>query len=124
LESTGLTYLWEYRWKHIIEILERGISIILSDVDVVWKKRPSFSSQFDIWGSQGTFPKNLYKKNGKFISILSLSFFSLTNSQGFAICNGLIYLSSNQRVIEFVDLLIFNMKLSSDDQVSPFLQIH
>lgn len=94
--------IWQFRWMHVLDMLKAGIHVIMSDADVVWLKNPKFlvPNKMDIWASMGTYPSDFYEK------------------WGFTVCNGLLYLSSNDAVISFVEKLLIDIPFFGDDQVT------
>jgi len=99
-QINSLQHIWQIRWTHILYVLSQEISVIASDVDVVWKKRPMILLPFDILASQGTFPDQFYHK------------------WGFTVCTGLLFLSGNERVTSLISLVLDDLNNTKDDQMS------
>lgn len=121
--------IWQIRWAHVIAILQEKIDVILSDSDVVWLKTPPprFSEEdgvdFDIWGSPGTFPRDFFDRwsNDILVSCFpcwKVSSVFTSSLPDFTVCNGLIFLKANQRVISFLELVLDDIQATGDDQVS------
>ena len=98
----GKTWKWRERVKFVSALLNRGISVLHSDLDAIWLKNPlSFIEEDnDIVASTGTYPKDIYKKIG------------------FTVCMGWIYYKSSP----IVKLLLENtlnqgVNHNFDDQV-------
>lgn len=93
--------IWQIRWLHAIELLRAGITVIMSDADVVWLQVPAVDLEsYDIWASAGTYPKDFFAR------------------WGFTVCNGLLFMRGNQRVVSFLELMLNDILESTDDQIS------
>eukprot|EP00815_Leptocylindrus_aporus_P011982 CAMPEP_0116071898 /NCGR_PEP_ID=MMETSP0322-20121206/14113_1 /TAXON_ID=163516 /ORGANISM="Leptocylindrus danicus var. apora, Strain B651" /LENGTH=316 /DNA_ID=CAMNT_0003560453 /DNA_START=228 /DNA_END=1175 /DNA_ORIENTATION=+ len=108
----SLRSLWAERFAYVQNQIEKGVSILLTDVDNIFSRYISldhfdFDTETDVFHAHETkFPESAYKK------------------QGFVFCGGLIYFKANERVKRFMDILISlckntgnNGKLMCNDQV-------
>ena len=98
----GKTWKWRERVKFVSALLNRGISVLHSDLDAIWLKNPlSFIEEDnDIVASTGTYPKDIYKKIG------------------FTVCMGWIYYKSSPIVkILLENTLNQGVNHNFDDQV-------
>jgi len=108
----SLRSLWAERLVYVQDQIEKGISILLTDVDNIFSRYISldhfdFDAETDVFHAYETkFPEFIYKR------------------QGFVFCGGLSYFKANERVKKFMNILIGlckntgnNGKLMCNDQV-------
>jgi L-rhamnose mutarotase len=96
------TWKWRERVKFVSALLNKGTSVLHSDLDAIWLKNPlSFIKEDnDIVASTGTYPKDIYKKIG------------------FTVCMGWIYYKSSPIVkILLENTLNQGVNHNFDDQV-------
>jgi len=59
-----LKHLWSLRISVLLTILKAGVSVVQSDVDVVWHQKPSFPRTYHIVSSLGAYPNIIQKEWG------------------------------------------------------------
>lgn len=98
----GLSPLWRKRLEIVSDLVEAGLSVILSDIDAVWLDNPTsdlFDPRFDIIATQGTvYPRNVYAKIGV------------------VACCGLICFNHSPRSIRFLRQCLSDFDRFNDDQ--------
>lgn len=95
----GVAIIWIKRVQIIMQLIEQGYDVILSDTDALWRKNPlpvfsSYGSGSQIVSSRGWFPDFLSKRWGT------------------TLCMGLIYFRSTSATLAFLRLVYRDMVYS------------
>ena len=90
------------RWRYVLNQLQSGVSILLTDVDNVYMRyvSPQNFVGWDVIHAYSTpWPPETFKKSG------------------YAVCGGMMWLQATEQTIKFVELIIAKCGLSCDDQI-------
>ena len=102
LDLDSVKRLWVLRSEHVVQLLEAGISVALSDSDAIWLRDPFASGLFspesgDVVAGKGKFPYD--------------------QPWGAALCMGVIYIRSCAGAIGLARAALEATRGSNDDQI-------